>query len=234
MFDDFIGFNQQPRKLRLPPVPTTSTDSDPILASILHLQAKFDVLTNRIQRLKINNKINKINKTNKHPPRSQSRSLFSARPFWCCYHQSYGPKARTCQPPCSFQHPFKHPGQSVTARTVCIPPRISRLFHITDRSSGLRFLADTGAEVSLLPHKNPLSDSASFSLQAANGTRIATYSKRSLTLDLGLRRAFKWIYPLADVQAPIIGADFLTHYNLPVDVQNKRLLDMLTPISVNG
>ncbi|KER31929.1 hypothetical protein T265_01866 [Opisthorchis viverrini] len=27
------------------------------------------------------------------------------------------------------------------------PPRTSRLFHITDRSSGLRFLVDTGAEV---------------------------------------------------------------------------------------
>nr|AAK07485.1 gag-pol polyprotein [Clonorchis sinensis] len=208
--------------------PTASTDSDPILASISQLQAKFDTLTDRLQRLEIN----------KHRPRSRSRSLSRARPSWCWYHQTFGPQARKCQPPCSFKPrsntPCKQPGQSVTATTVCGPPRTSRLFHITDRSSGLRFLVDTGAEVSVLPHKTPLHDSASYSLQAANGTRIATYGERSLTLDLGLRRAFKWIFLLADVQTPIIGADFLTHYNLSVDVRNKRLLDMLTSLSVNG
>ncbi|KER21705.1 hypothetical protein T265_10032 [Opisthorchis viverrini] len=123
---------------------------------------------------------------------------------------------------------------SVTAGTVCGPPRTSHLFCTTDRSSGPCFLVDTGAEVSVLLRKNPLPDSPSFSSQVANGTRIATYGERSLTRDIGLRRAFKWIFLLADAQTPIIGADFLTHYNLSVDVRHKRLLDTLTSLSVNG
>ncbi|KER23407.1 hypothetical protein T265_08683 [Opisthorchis viverrini] len=47
----------------------------------------------------------------------------------------------------------------------------------------------------------------------ANGTRIATYGERFLTIDLGLRRVFKWIFFLADVPTPIIDAGYLTHYN---------------------
>ncbi|KER33039.1 hypothetical protein T265_00947 [Opisthorchis viverrini] len=75
--------------------PAPTTDSDPLLASISHLQAKFDALTDRLQRLEIN----------RHRPRSRSRLLSRARPSWCWYHQSYGPKARKCQRPCSFKPP---------------------------------------------------------------------------------------------------------------------------------
>ena len=46
-------------------------------------------------------------------------------------------------------------------------------------------------------------------LQAANSTSITTYGSRSRTLDLGLRRTFRWIFVIADVAMPILGADFL-------------------------
>uniref|UniRef100_A0A1X7VY68 Uncharacterized protein n=1 Tax=Amphimedon queenslandica TaxID=400682 RepID=A0A1X7VY68_AMPQE len=55
-------------------------------------------------------------------------------------------------------------------------------------------------------------------LQAANGTCITTYGKRSLTLDLGLRRSFQWVFIVADVAVPILGADFLRHFGLVVDM----------------
>ena len=66
----------------------------------------------------------------------------------------------------------------------------SRLFYVTDRPTGLHFLVDTGAEVSIV-HVPPtptdrLHQQTGPSLQAVNNTTIVTYGTRSLTLNLGL------------------------------------------------
>ena len=112
----------------------------------------------------------------------------------------------------------------------------SRLFYVTDRHTKRRFLIDTGAEVSVVP---PTSLDRShprhgFQLQAANKSTIATFGERSLTLDVGLRRTCQWIFIIADVQQPILGADFLRHFNLMVDMRHCRLLDATTNVTVNG
>ena len=55
------------------------------------------------------------------------------------------------------------------------------------------FLVDTGSEVSAIPPS--LTDPADkLTLMAVNDTPIRTYGKRSLTLNLGLRRPFPWIF----------------------------------------
>ncbi|XP_076299903.1 uncharacterized protein LOC143218556 [Lasioglossum baleicum] len=69
---------------------------------------------------------------------------------------------------------------------------------------------------------------------ATNGSIISTYGVRTINLDLGLRRAFQWRFVVADVSKPIIGADFLSHYGLLVDLKNHRLLDLLTSLSTTG
>ena len=74
----------------------------------------------------------------------------------------------------------------------------------------------------------------SLSLQAVNNTTIATFGSRSLTLDLGLRRSFRWVFIIADVQNPILGADFLRSYNLLVDMRHNRLSDALTQLKIQG
>lgn len=112
----------------------------------------------------------------------------------------------------------------------------SRLFYVTDKATGLRFLVDTGAEVSVIPpsvsdrnnHKSNLT------LQAVNNTSIATYGNRLLTLNIGLRRTFQWVFIIADVKNPIIGADFLRHYSLLVDIDRNRLVDNITQLRVQG
>lgn len=71
-------------------------------------------------------------------------------------------------------------------------------------------------------------------LQAVNGTRIPVFRQRSLTLNLGLRRPFRWLFMVADVPSAIIGADFLTDHGLIVDVKRQRLLDATTYLSVKG
>lgn len=39
---------------------------------------------------------------------------------------------------------------------------------------------------------------------------------------------------MADVSKPIIGAHFLAHYGLLVDIRNKRLVDSTTTLFING
>ena len=71
-------------------------------------------------------------------------------------------------------------------------------------------------------------------LRAANGTPIPTYGQRSLTLDFGLRRTCRWIFTLADTPTPILGADFLRHFALLVDVGRNQLIDTTTNLVVKG
>ncbi len=114
--------------------------------------------------------------------------------------------------------------------------RNSRLLYVTDRESRLRFLVDTGAEVSVIPPSKAERKNRqdTYGLIAANNTPIATYGTRSLTLNLGLRRAFRWVFIIANVRNPILGADFLRHYGLAVDMSHKRLADTTTSLSVQG
>ena len=69
---------------------------------------------------------------------------------------------------------------------------------------------------------------------AVNDTPIHTYGKRSLTLNLGLRRSLSWIFIIADVRKPILGADFLRHFGLLVDMKQKQLTDETTHLYVQG
>ncbi|XP_035213270.1 uncharacterized protein LOC118187180 [Stegodyphus dumicola] len=71
---------------------------------------------------------------------------------------------------------------------------------------------------------------AALELFAANGTKIATYGTKLLTINLNLRRSFTWPFILADVNQPIIGVDFLTKFNLLIDVKNNRLIDGQTKL----
>ncbi|KAK3752990.1 hypothetical protein QZH41_016304, partial [Actinostola sp. cb2023] len=44
----------------------------------------------------------------------------------------------------------------------------------------------------------------------------------------------QWTFVVADVKFPILGADFLHHYGLLVDVERSRLLDTTTYVSIQG
>ena len=129
----------------------------------------------------------------------------------------------------------KRAGQQLAATDVAGRPP-GRLFYITDRVSGLRFLIDTGAEVSVVPrsHTRGTRQSNGFNLRAVNNTTIATYGTCLLTLDLRLRRTFRWVFIIADVSRAILGADFLQHYGLSVDMETRRLTDRLTQLNVQG
>ena len=150
----------------------------------------------------------------------------------CWYHQRFGDDAQKCRLPCTAG---KRPGQSLVA-TNTAGQQTGRLLFVTDRKSKIRFLVETGAEVSIIPPSNAERKTRqdTFGLLAANGPPIVTYGTRSLTLNLGLRRTFRWVFIVAKVRNPILGADFLKHHGLVVDMGHKRLADTRTNLSVQG
>lgn len=63
---------------------------------------------------------------------------------------------------------------------------------------------------------------------------IRTFEQRSLTIDLSLWRTFRWIFLIADIRVPTIGAGFLWDFKLVVDICLSRLLDSETHLTVQG
>jgi cleavage and polyadenylation specificity factor subunit 1 len=102
----------------------------------------------------------------------------------------------------------------------------SNLLLISDVASGRQFLVDTGAEVSLFPAagQDVRARTSGAPLFAANGSPIRTFGTLTLTVDLGIRKC-AWPFLLADVSRPLIGADFLRHFGLLVDLPHFRLLE---------
>lgn len=110
-----------------------------------------------------------------------------------------------------------------------------RLF-IKDSNNNQQYLIDTGADVSLIAptqHErkfNRKNDRNTIELYAANGTRITTFGTKTIDVNLGLRRKFTWPFIIADVGRSIIGADFLKHFCILVDLRQKRLIDSNTKL----
>ncbi|GFX62997.1 hypothetical protein TNCV_1100901 [Trichonephila clavipes] len=80
------------------------------------------------------------------------------------------------------------------------------------------------SEICVIPPSPTMNKSpqSNFSLFAANNTKIPAYGMVRKELNLGLRRPFIWTFIIADVSSPIIGADFLKHFNLLIDLKKKR------------
>ncbi|GFW80105.1 retrovirus-related Pol polyprotein from transposon 297 [Trichonephila clavipes] len=91
------------------------------------------------------------------------------------------------------------------------------------RKSGQKFLIDSGSEICVIPPSPTMNKSpqSNFSLFAANNTKIPAYGMVRKELNLDLRRPFIWTFIIADVSSPIIGADFLKHFNLLIDLKKK-------------
>lgn len=106
--------------------------------------------------------------------------------------------------------------------------------HIYDRKNHAKFLIDSGADISVVPPtaaERNLTYAHPHRLFAANGTAIKMYGKRRIDIDLGLRRQFTWEFYIAEVTSAIIGADFIAHYELLIDLKEGKLIDKITNLS---
>ena len=129
----------------------------------------------------------------------------------------------------------KLPSQQLAVTSLAGSSSTSHFFYITDRTTGTHFLVATGTDVSVLPpsaadKRKP----SSFTLQAVNQSAFLTFGEKSTTLDIGLRRCYQWIFIIADIPIPILGADFLAHFGFKVDVRHRQLIDTTTGLSLRG
>nr|VZI40110.1 unnamed protein product [Spirometra erinaceieuropaei] len=161
--------------------------------------------------------------------RSPSRHRSRLRPRTanlCWYHANFVAKARKWKPA----------SQRIDATVFSGSPSSGRTFYVCDNVTCRRFLVDTGAQISVVP-PTPVDrrcPSPGLHLQAANCSPISTFGSRSLTLNIGLRRSFSWIFVIADVPHAILGSDFLAEFDLLVDCRRSGLLDRTTGLSVHG
>lgn len=112
-------------------------------------------------------------------------------------------------------------------------PHFCRLFHVSYPITGTGFMVHTGAGVSIVPvtapdHPNQYRTPC---LQAVNSTKISTYEKRSLTLNVGFCRGFQAIFWIANVYQAIIAASFLRNFHLLVHMPRSQLNDEKTQLS---
>ena len=89
----------------------------------------------------------------------------------------------------------------------------SRLLYVAGKHYKCNCLIDTGAAVSVLPRScaNGTVDADSLILVAANNSVITTYDTSKRIVDVGLKREYSWTFIVADVNQPILGADFLIY-----------------------
>lgn len=95
----------------------------------------------------------------------------------------------------------------------------SRQIFVRDKSN-LRFLVDTGADLSVLPATTAFRASISSStslpvIAAANKGHIAAHGWTSFAIDIGFGPC-SWTFLVADVDQPILGADFLSAHDIGV------------------
>ena len=101
------------------------------------------------------------------------------------------------------------------------PATSSPLVYLQDSLSSRRFLIDSGSSVSVFPAPRSSSTSSGVRLLTVDGSSLTCSGSRIIPLRFGTHR-FEWPFQLAPVAIPILGADFLKHYNLILDVSNQR------------
>ncbi|BHF66428.1 hypothetical protein SprV_0200944500 [Sparganum proliferum] len=111
-----------------------------------------------------------------------------------------------------------------------------RTFFVSGNTSGRHSLVDSGAQISAIPPTpaDRRCPNHSLYLQTVNSSPIATFGFRSLSLDIGVRRLFPWVFVVADIPCAILGADFLAAFDLLVDCRQSRLHDKTTNLTVRG
>ena len=112
----------------------------------------------------------------------------------------------------------------------------SRLLYVADKRNKGNYLIDAGAAVSVLPRyrANETVDADRLPLIAANNLTITTYGTSKCIVDVGLKREYSWTFIVADIEQPILGADFLIHDNLLVNLSGRCLRDMRTGLAISA
>ena len=122
------------------------------------------------------------------------------------------------------------PSVAVSQDEFCSPT----LLFVQDILSGREFLIDSGASVSVFP--GPRSSSVDgVGLLTADGSSMFCSGSRLIPLRFSCgsgSRVYTWNFQLAPVSIPLLGADFLQHFNLLVDIKGRKLVHADCPDDV--
>ncbi len=91
-----------------------------------------------------------------------------------------------------------------------------------DELSGNRFLVDSGASFSIIPHHSSLPCSGP-RLRGPSGSSISCWGDTQLCIKVSGRQ-FSWRFLKAAVAFPVIGIDLLKNFKLQVDPAGERLV----------
>ncbi len=108
------------------------------------------------------------------------------------------------------------------AQLASTSPLGSPLIYLRDAYSGVAFLADSGAAVSVLPHKS-MTPASGPPLVGANGAPIKAWGTVKKRVRFG-SSDYMFEFVLADVAYPIVGLDFLAAHKLIVDANARQVL----------
>lgn len=107
---------------------------------------------------------------------------------------------------------------------------------IIDNHSKVPFVINTGSERSLYPKSlvpNPIEPAQDEFLSPQSTNK--KFATTSIKLDLSLGHDLEWDFIIADVSQPILGADFLSHYGIIVNLKKKIIsLDHDSELSINS
>lgn len=195
---------------------------------------------NQNHRSRSSNRSNNHQRSNTPSSNHGASSAKQQRFDICWWHCKFGAEAKKCEQPCNFhtqKNIQRHLGTLSNRDNAGLEKNSNIRLFIRDPETGTNYLIDTGADWSVLPPTaNDLNTSKPNTslLSAVNGTPINMYGKKRAKVNLKLRRDFEWTFRIADVTTPIIGADFLFHYKLMVDIANRRLVDTTTSLHTIG
>ena len=198
------------------------------------LRGKGNRLTVQLQKLSTRpqrSRTRALNRSPHHQSRSSTPASDTDDAAMCWYHADFGDKARKCQKPCLFSgndsadHKLRWP---VTKS----PFLCDRPFH---KAARLHWHRGRSIKRSSTHAVGSIAAIQWFSTEGSKQIRYC-YFRWTVTHTgcIRLRRTCRWIFIITDVQQPILGADFLRHFNLLADVRDCRLLDATTNVSVSG
>ena len=72
-------------------------------------------------------------------------------------------------------------------------------------------------------HERKIIDTDPLCLTAANGSTIKSHGTKDIQICIN-GRSYPWTFRLAQVTQPLLGADFLAHHHLLVDIAGQRLI----------
>ena len=110
----------------------------------------------------------------------------------------------------------------------------STLLFVKDILSGREFLMDSGASLSVFPRPRSSSDNG-VRLLTVDGSPVICSGSRLIPLRFSCgsgSRVYTWNFQVAPVSIPLLGADFLQHFNLLVDIKGRKLVHTDCPEDV--